>query len=100
MLQLTVVEPQGNVWRLSLEAKEYIIGRNPSLAIALKDRKVSRRHARLYLRDSTYWIEDLGSSNGVSVDGTKIKNAVRLGPGARVEISGFRLTFQETAGNE
>lgn len=40
--------------------------------------KVSRRHARISLRDGTYLIEDLGSTNG-----TFINRGRRLAPGDR-----------------
>jgi pSer/pThr/pTyr-binding forkhead associated (FHA) protein len=38
--------------------------------------KVSRRHARITLNDGTYWLEDLGSTNG-----TFINRGKRLSPG-------------------
>jgi pSer/pThr/pTyr-binding forkhead associated (FHA) protein len=40
--------------------------------------KVSRRHARISLRDGAYFVEDLGSTNGTFVNRGK-----RLAPGAR-----------------
>ncbi len=40
--------------------------------------KVSRRHARIALRDGQYFVEDLGSTNGTFVNRGK-----RLAPGAR-----------------
>lgn len=40
--------------------------------------KVSRRHARILLRDSQYFVEDLGSTNG-----TFINRGKRLAPGVR-----------------
>lgn len=94
MLQLVVVEPHGPQWRLTLEGAEYIIGRDQEAAISLADSRVSRRHARLLrTTDGGYTIEDLGSSNGVVVNGTPITVPTRLEPGSTVEICGFQLNF-------
>ncbi len=43
--------------------------------------KVSRRHARITLRDGSYFLEDLGSTNG-----TFINRGKRLAPGSREQI--------------
>ncbi len=53
-----------------------IIGRqSPNLTI--KDNLVSRKHCQLILESGQLYVEDLGSSNGVEVNGFKVKR-VRL----------------------
>ena len=48
-----------------------IVGRDPSVGLALPgDTQVSRLHARLALEDGDVSIEDLGSRNGTSVNGS------------------------------
>lgn len=58
----------GNEQRFSLdEGDEIVLGRRPELDIvfhAVHDIKASGRHARIFVRDATLFIEDLGSSNG------------------------------------
>lgn len=54
----------------------YVVGRGAGCEIPLDDSRVSRRHARIESRDGGWWLADLGSKNGVSVDGR------RLGAGA------------------
>ena len=57
---------------------------------------VSRRHARLVLADSKLQIEDLGSTNGTSVDGADVAAGVRrpLEAGARLRIGDIELAFR------
>lgn len=48
---------------------DIFIGRDPSCAICLPDRSVSRRHAVLSFESNTWHLRDLGGSNGTIVDG-------------------------------
>ena len=50
---------------------EVTIGREESCPICLVDRKVSRRHARLLVNETGGNLEDLGSANGVRVNGQR-----------------------------
>lgn len=51
------------------------------------DKKVSRRHGRLYFQNQKLYYEDLGSSNGSWLDGTRLVSPVELSAG-RVLILG------------
>ena len=50
------------------------------------DTFVSQVHARVYDRDGTLWIEDVGSTNGTYVNGERIAQPVKLGKGDRVQL--------------
>jgi DNA-binding winged helix-turn-helix (wHTH) protein len=76
---------------------EHIIGREPGLAIRLDSPKVSRRHARVVVRDGQVTLEDLGSKNGTYVRGARIDGSVRLQAGDAVRVGGFRLIFHQSA---
>jgi pSer/pThr/pTyr-binding forkhead associated (FHA) protein len=71
-----------------LELAEIFIGRDETSTVAISDAEVSRRHARMELRGSAYAIQDLGSTNGTFVNGT------RLG-GIQVLNSGDTVAFGE-----
>ena len=60
--------------------KTYIIGSDPTVAdIVLSDMSISRQHAKIIIgNDNTVLIEDLGSKNGVIVEGRKIENQSTL----------------------
>src|SRR3989339_303251 len=70
-----VVDKQGaEVLRYSLEKKLVRIGRSPQCDVVLSDRDVSALHANL-LGDATegYRLIDAGSTNGTTIDGTRIR---------------------------
>ncbi len=63
--------PQGH--RFFITSSEMIVGRDPNAEISIADSSVSRKHARIIqAQDGSVAIEDLGSSNGTSVNGKKI----------------------------
>jgi hypothetical protein len=49
------------------------IGRGPACDIVLKLRSVSRNHARVFFEGGHFWIKDLDSANGTTVNGKRIK---------------------------
>jgi diguanylate cyclase (GGDEF)-like protein len=69
-----------------LNSDEIIIGRDAEVAISLPDHSLSRQHARVLRRDNIYMIEDLGSTNGTFVDGTRIAGTRMLEDGCRVHL--------------
>ncbi len=78
-----------------LEAQEITIGRDNSNMIAINDVEVSRRHARMELRGSTYAIQDLGSTNGTFVNGQRLSGIQVLNPGDMVSFGeGIMLMYE------
>lgn len=69
----------------SPDQPELIVGRARSCDIVLEDRTVSRRHARLVFRDSTWVMCDLDSTNGTLVNGVRVGRC-QLRAGDRVLI--------------
>jgi hypothetical protein len=59
---------------INLGSEAILIGRANEAQIQTQDAMVSRRHARI-VWDGGYWIEDLGSSNGVYVGHEKVQRA-------------------------
>ncbi len=68
------------------------IGRSSDCEIQLVDRNVSRRHARIVHEDGGYFVEDLGSRSGVTVNGEKVERAA-LRNLDRIFIPPFQLDF-------
>jgi two-component system response regulator AtoC len=62
-----------------------VVGRARPADIAIRDRSLSRQHARFELTDGVVWVEDLGSTNGTSVNGKRV-GRVRLAPSDRVSL--------------
>ena len=57
---------------LKIEKEELTLGRSMDVDVLLDNEGVSRRHARIYREGEHYWLEDLGSTNGVFVNGEKL----------------------------
>lgn len=70
-----------------------IVGRSTRADIILAEDSVSRSHARLYVAGSELIIEDLGSSNGVIVNGERVARAT-LTPADVVQIGCYMLRAQ------
>lgn len=69
-----------------------VVGRLPECDVTLDEPSVSRRHARLEPGGDNWTIVDLGSTNGVRVNGEQVARAT-LRDGDRLELGGVTLAF-------
>jgi predicted component of type VI protein secretion system len=72
---------------------EFAIGRSPECQLSLDDPLVSRKHALLVVSPDSVLIKDLGSRNGVVVNGTKIDTSRVLLDGDRIVIGSQEMTI-------
>lgn len=74
------------------------IGRASQNALSLPgDPRVSRRHALIHPQGAgEFWIVDLGSSNGVFINGRRLRQPVQLRSQDRVEIGSALFTFKQS----
>jgi pSer/pThr/pTyr-binding forkhead associated (FHA) protein/signal transduction histidine kinase len=70
-----------------------VFGRGTEADLTLPDSAVSRRHARMSEADDLIWIEDLGSLNGVYVNGRKIHEKTPLRAGDAVKLGQVEFTL-------
>jgi hypothetical protein len=80
---------------LYLSPGRYVIGRAPTSDIVLRTRLASRQHACLTIGNDACTIEDLGSANGVGVNGKRIAGPCTLSPGDRITIAHEELEFRD-----
>ncbi|MGE5552674.1 MAG: FHA domain-containing protein [Betaproteobacteria bacterium] len=73
--------------------EELTLGRNEDNSLILGDRFTSGCHARLFRRDGSYWVEDVGSKNGTLVNNHRIYRAVRLSSGDRITVGSCTFRF-------
>lgn len=74
---------------MPLEKAVTTCGRSPENDIAFPDdSNVSRYHAEIEKRGDEYWVIDLGSSNGTTVNGEKLTGEKPLNDGDRVLLGG------------
>ncbi len=69
-----------------------VLGRSSGCDIRLTDPNVSRRHAELRQEGTSWWIVDLGSTNGIEVNGSRLDRA-KLETGDTVTLGETELVF-------
>jgi hypothetical protein len=81
--------------RVLLPPRGGTIGRSRECDVVLADSGVSRRHAELRpLRADVWVIEDLGSTNGVRVNGRAIESEQELRSGDSIGVGSTELLFE------
>jgi hypothetical protein len=79
--------------RREIDRRRMVIGRSKECDIQVDDPNVSRRHAEVRQEGTTYWIVDLGSTNGIEVNGRRLKRA-KLEDGDTVTLGSTEITFR------
>ena len=95
--QQLVLEVNG--MRHPLNPPGFVIGRGTDADLRINDPGISRLHAEVTVHPSTHSAEivDLGSTNGISVNGQKVQRAP-LVEGTRIEIGSTRMLVHAPAG--
>jgi hypothetical protein len=76
-----------------------VLGREGGDAdILVRDKSVSKHHARLYEQDGEWWLEDLNSANGTFVDDQRIAGPVPVAPGIAFSLSNYQFEVVKIAG--
>lgn len=79
---------------LPLGTGENVIGRDPACGVWLDQPGVSRRHARIVIKDEDARIEDLGSKNGTFVGDVAISDPRMLRDGDLIQIGSVDLKYR------
>lgn len=80
---------------LELLPGEFVIGRSSACNLALDDALVSRRHALIIVGESAVTVEDLGSRNGVLVNGHKAEGKAPVRHLDRITVGSHELVLVE-----
>ncbi len=72
------------------------IGRDPGNGLRLSHETVSRAHAELRMRDGTWVLTDLGSTNGTTVNGRRVTGSAVVRDGDQVGFG--HMTFRLSTG--
>jgi general secretion pathway protein A len=83
------------VERLALKPGRAIVGRAPDAHIRLNSKFVSRQHCQIITTGDQSFVEDLGSTNGIVVNG-KRRRLHRLSPQDQIVIGNYTLTYLES----
>lgn len=95
MFTLTIEDGNGQTAdRFSFDHGAYVIGRHEDCDIVLPSASVSRQHARIFIDKGRCYVEDLGSSNGVVVDGQRVIKQRDLGTASQIKVGDFYLYLE------
>lgn len=94
MYKLVISDDEGHATVVPLARDEITIGRQEGNTIRLTERNVSRSHARILKRNGSYVVEDLGSYNGITLNGERIDSRAELTAGDALVIGDYDLAFQ------
>lgn len=86
--------PEFSGLTFALGTKTVYFGRDPAVELHLDHKKVSRKHAKFFHENDVWWVEDLGSTNGIRVNGKKL-NRAGLASGDVVRIGPVSFRFQD-----
>lgn len=91
-------------YRLRFQLQEFdlrpgdtLLGRSSECHVTIEDPLVSRVHARIRVQGDGATVEDLGSRNGLSVNGRPLRGEIALSDGDRIRVGTQELVFSAAA---
>jgi len=92
-------EPQREVVSLTVAGRQHVVteprvvlGRSRDAGVRISDVNISRKHAEVREENSSYWVVDLGSTNGTLVNGKRVDRQ-RLRDGDRITLGSTEIVF-------
>lgn len=95
---LAIIPPEGEQKSYQFDKREITLGRSSDNDIVLRRTDVSRRHARILLREGRLILLDLKSENGTFLNGQRIGSPQVVQPGDEMAIGDYKL-FVESIGS-
>lgn len=90
--QIVELASNAQTQRFTLEKEQHQIGRSEACEFVLDDKSVSKRHAQFTFIQGNWNLEDLGSSNGVLVNGNRVDQVV-LANGDKLKLGRREFEF-------
>ena len=91
-IRLEVQMKKGATVSKIFSQSEIILGREPVCDVSLDDATVSAHHAKLSHHHRQWWIEDLNSTNGTSLNNEKLTTATVLATGDEIQCGQVSVT--------
>ena len=95
MLRIAVTTPKGQTSEIECTIDSCSIGKSDENLIVLQGWTVAKKHATVQRKPDGVYVEDLGSSSGTEVNGSKITRHGPLKPGDRIVIAGYSLEVMD-----
>lgn len=83
---IAITEPDKPVRTMTLDGAEISFGRADVCTVQLDDTYVSTQHARLFSKEGSWFVEDLGSTNGTYLNRVKVTAPSPLAIGDEVRV--------------
>jgi pSer/pThr/pTyr-binding forkhead associated (FHA) protein len=99
-VRLIIEDLEGSTTVVNLGNEDVTIGRKPHNTIQLTEQNVSRSHAKLVVQEDGWIIQDLGSYNGVKVNGVPISGPTVLRESDLIQIGDYHLTLTDDVDRE
>lgn len=84
--KIVVLDPSGARTSTHRLSGTLDIGRDSACAIRPNDTYISQQHARIFNRNGSWVVEDLGSTNGTYLNQQKVTVPTQISPGDRIRI--------------
>jgi pSer/pThr/pTyr-binding forkhead associated (FHA) protein len=84
--RLVIVEPVARAGAEFALGPEITVGRAGGCSIVLDEQYVSQVHCRIFIRDGSVFAEDLGSTNGTWVNGSRAVGQMPARLGDRIQV--------------
>ncbi len=84
--RLVVTEGPDAGQSVALDGSTVTLGRGSDCPLRLDDDYVSTRHARLVSNGESWFVEDLGSTNGTYLGNTRVTRPVEVSTGAQIRL--------------
>jgi pSer/pThr/pTyr-binding forkhead associated (FHA) protein len=95
---VAVLQPVGEGKLIAIDRAVVLIGRGADCdAVITESPKISRRHCCMVQVDETYFVRDLGSMNGVWLNGERVNRESLIQTGDRVAIGDVEFLFHPNA---
>lgn len=101
ILRLQHTRSDGEVDTYHLKSiRRYHIGRGSNCEVRILDLKMSRQHCAIERQGSEWLVHDLGSTNGIKLDGSRIQGSAILGTGAVIKAGNTQLEVSDIDGDD
>jgi hypothetical protein len=67
-------------------AASMVMGRSPECELLIDDTYASQQHARIFGKNGSWYVEDLGSTNGTYVNDQQLAAPAMIQPGDRIRV--------------
>lgn len=82
-----IIEDKGVERATFIDKDSFVVGRTHTADLVINSDLISRKQVRVWFEEGTVWIEDMGSTNGSWVDGTRLTPGIKVPCRASQKVS-------------